>query len=94
MHQAWSTAQSFPPHLLRLASFLAFGGWTPRTESLTVVNVIFLIVSTLALCLRLFTRIHVMRLFGIDDCEQFLISLHTDCSKLLCGYCFNLRPRI
>ena len=63
-----------------------FGGQTPRTKSLTVVNVIFLIISTLALCLRLFTRIHVIRLFGIDDCKQFLISLHADCSKLLCGY--------
>ena len=63
-----------------------FGGQTPRTKSLTVVNVIFLIISTLALCLRFFTRIHVIRLFSIDDCKQFLISLHADCSKLLCGY--------
>ena len=60
----------------------SIGCQTPRTKSLTVVSFIFLIISTLALCLRLFTRIHVMRLFGVDNYKQFIISLHTDCSKL------------
>ncbi|OCL09050.1 hypothetical protein AOQ84DRAFT_376185 [Glonium stellatum] len=45
----------------------SFGGRAERSKSLTVVHVIFLVLATLALCLWLFTRIYIVRLFGLDD---------------------------
>ncbi|OCK73603.1 hypothetical protein K432DRAFT_265160, partial [Lepidopterella palustris CBS 459.81] len=53
-----------------------FDGRAAKAESVTIITAIFLSIAIIAVGLRLYTRIHLVRLFGLDDLLDYGVGKH------------------